>query len=221
MQKQKGISSIIFIVIIIALLTVAGFYVYKYYSVPKANTTPAPQTQSNQQNQDIDNQQSPTSEKQISPQIQVIKDCGISDSMTKNVPLDKIDFEKDMALVCLGQSIANNCTNAKAVLKGSINGNEEEELVEISGADFDSCKIKETITKNSTYPLYINQYIECLTNKINAFGTGKIKTPAEILKNPGNHAGGLIAVISLFFLKTDQAIEELGCTTNFNSADLK
>ena len=50
MQKQKGITSVIFIIIIIAFFAIAGFYAYKYYSVPKTNTTPAPQTQ-NQQNQ--------------------------------------------------------------------------------------------------------------------------------------------------------------------------
>jgi len=44
MKNQKGIASIIFIIIIIALLAVAGFFAYKYFSAQKANNQPINQT---------------------------------------------------------------------------------------------------------------------------------------------------------------------------------
>jgi Tfp pilus assembly protein PilV len=54
MKNQKGIAPIIFIIIIVALLAVAGFFAYQYFST---KTSVQPQIQSQQQNQ---NQQQQT-----------------------------------------------------------------------------------------------------------------------------------------------------------------
>jgi len=68
--KQKGISSIIFIIIIIALLAVAGFFAYQYFA---SKTNNQAQVQSNQQNQ---NQQQQTVNQQtnnVQPVNQIAK----------------------------------------------------------------------------------------------------------------------------------------------------
>jgi hypothetical protein len=235
MQKQKGfILPIIMVIVIVVLLGIAGYFVYKQYSAPKpiactmeAKVCPdgsaVGRTGPNCEFVECPVVPDQTAtEIPFSSQIQGVKDCGISDSIkdsvAKNVPLNKMDLEKDAALVCLGKSIADNCINAKAVLKGSRG---DEGLIEISGADFASCKIKETTVKDLEHPLYINKYLECSINKLDVAGSVKIRPPTEILKNPGSYTGGLIVFLSLLFINTDQAITELGCTTNFNSADLK
>lgn len=211
MQKEKGVSILVGVIIIIAVALVAfgGVFAYQYF-VKSQTSNPNDQQNPNAQNQNQQKLQTDI-DTSSSSKIQTIKDCGISKS-------NKTDFEKDATLVCLGQNIADNCTSAKAILIGV---NNDEELIEINGKDFDNCIIKETITKDLNYPLYVNKYMECPVDKLLLFGSGKNITQTEILKNPGNYMGGLVATMSLFFLNTKQAIGELGCITNFDSASLK
>jgi hypothetical protein len=61
MKNQKGVASIIPVIIIVVLLAVTGFFAYKYYFVSKPSVQP--QVQGQQQNQ---NQQQQTVNQQIS-----------------------------------------------------------------------------------------------------------------------------------------------------------
>jgi len=51
MQKQKGASSLIFIIIIVVLLAIAGYFAYKFYTVQKPSAQPEVQNQNENQTQ--------------------------------------------------------------------------------------------------------------------------------------------------------------------------
>ncbi len=76
MKNQKGVSSIIFIIIIIALLVVAGYFGYQYYTNKRVTSQLEVQNQ-NQQNQNQQNQITPQQNNiTVQPSITVLSPNG-------------------------------------------------------------------------------------------------------------------------------------------------
>lgn len=201
MPNKILVSFLVILIIIFALANVAiwGFVVYKYFSTQTSSSKTIQNPVVKQINQALS-------------QSQGVKDCGISKSLNNgtNAPIDKIDFEKDSALVCLGQKIANNCENSKAIAEGT---DSSKTIVEISGGSYANCKIKLTAQK----------YMECPINKLIAFGsstTEKIPTEEDVLKTPGAFVGTIMTMMAFTFIDPDTASKQIGCTTNFTTADL-
>ncbi len=145
---------------------------------------------------------------QVEMKNKTIKDCGISDLLSKNKPVNELNFQEDLAMVCLGQNIIN-CSSVKAILKGK----KDETLIEISGTDFSNCKIKNTIIKDSLDSSNINKYIECPINKVASLVSDKIIS--DLTEDPGNTFFAILFPLSFYSLDPQKAIDELGCTTNY------
>jgi hypothetical protein len=147
-------------------------------------------------------------ESHIETKNKIIKNCGISDLLSKDKPLDELNFQEDPVMVCLGQNIIN-CSPAKAIIKGK----KDETLIEISGTDFSDCKIKDVVIKDSLDSSNINKYIECPINKVASLVSEEIIF--DLTKDPGNTFFTILFPLSFYFMDPQKAINELGCTTNY------
>jgi hypothetical protein len=155
----------------------------------------------------------------------VEKDCGISDaaSESQKTSSGQTDWEKDPAMVCLGQSLANNCAKAKIIL----NNNGDESLLEIGGGS-SNCKMKITVIKLASNPSLVNKYMECSPSKLLYVVSGGKQTMdnGKILQEPGTTMGGFLTLMLFTVgINPKQAIDELGCDGDYlisilNSANI-
>jgi len=95
-------------------------------------------------------------------QLQII-DCGISESLNSDEPVNQIDYELDDALVCLGNSLLEDCKPSKAILYTS---NAGQIYFEIKKGEDQKCIVRTEYGDEDQIPLeaqkpYANKYSEC------------------------------------------------------------
>ena len=121
------------------------------------------------------------------------RDCGISESLSKDIPINQIDYETDNALVCLANSLLNDCTQSKAILDTFNAGKINFEIREDNG-----CIVKMEYGDTSQIPnveqkQYANKYIECPLD-IDELKSGSTENPTE---KPGTFAFGVYFSIGI------------------------
>ena len=107
-KKSKNVA--LYLLIGVFTMAVIGggifWFVNSYYNSPDANTIVSADP--------VIEETSDTSNgaDELAEQIE----CGVSKSMTSNESINKIDFERDNALVCMGESLWSDCKSAKVLL---------------------------------------------------------------------------------------------------------
>ncbi|MCK5476290.1 MAG: hypothetical protein KAI55_00045 [Candidatus Aenigmarchaeota archaeon] len=108
-KKSKNVALYLLIGIFTMAVIGGGIFwvISSYYNSPDANTIVSADT--------AIEETSDTSQNGADGLIEQIE-CGVSKSMTSNESINKIDFESDNALVCMGESLWSDCKSAKVLL---------------------------------------------------------------------------------------------------------
>ncbi len=135
-----------------------------------------------------------------------VQDCGVSRSRVSDQPIEfnKIDFEADSAMVCMGNNLLNNCRKAKARVESGTGGVASYEILGLKGSDcIVRCVSLESDDPSPEAQKYVGMYGDC------PLDIEKLNSDAK--KDGSNTPGSFAAGVQLY-VGFEVLFEDTECT---------
>lgn len=194
-KSNKGISTLIIIIIIVVVvlivLSVGGYMAWKYLQEPERESR----------------------DREKDRESDEVQDCGVSRSFLSDFDdLIDIDFEKDDAMVCMGENIQDNCKDSTAIVKIE----DGEFSYKISGKSESKCRIEVEYYNPDEKT---TSYVECPILGLVSFIEEEDPDVGDKLSVSSGHYAGILLVAALIISDDEEAATDIGCVVDVPGRD--